>query len=130
VVTALRLRPIFLAITLSSSVPRTASCAGVYSFPAQRPTGLCPDRFAAADFAASSAAVHTFTFAAAPPFFAAAQIARLLPFVVACPPTPNACRHFHATTALTPNQCLRAAALSVRIAFLSSSLTHRGRNRS
>lgn len=86
-VTALRVRPIRLAITLSASVPNSASCAGVHSLPAQRPTGLCPDRLAAADFTASSAAVHTFAFTAAPPFSAAVRIARLLPFVVARPPT-------------------------------------------
>ena len=72
----------------------------------------------------SSASVHSFAFTASAPFFAAVRIARLLPVVVARPPTPNAFRHFHTTPDDTPNQYRSAAALSVRIAFASSSLTH------
>src|SRR5262245_46412006 len=59
---------------------------------------------------ASSASVHSFAFIAAAPFFAAPRISRLLPGVVARPPTPNSLRLFQTTPALTPNQYRSATA--------------------
>jgi hypothetical protein len=72
--------------------------------PTQRPVGFSFSRFDCRDFARTSAGVHTFDFIAAAPSFAASRMARLLPFVVARPPTPNIFRHFQTTPALTPNQ--------------------------